>query len=150
MFSFLVIELLSRNLSDLRRNSPHLRFSQGTSFHLAVEALQALSDLHNAGYLHRDIKPSNFTLGLERSRTRILYLIDFGLSRKHLINNNPRPPRLTCGFRGTVRYASIHSHEGREVGRRDDLWALFYMLVRTLFSPLSPLRAHLWAMFRLK
>ncbi len=130
-FSFLVLELLSRNLSDLRRNSPHLRFSQGTSFHLAVQALEALRDLHQSGYLHRDVKPSNFTLGLKKPKSRILFLIDFGLSRKYTTADGTevRPPRLNCGFRGTVRYASINSHEGREVGRHDDLWSLFFMLV---------------------
>lgn len=39
-----------------------------------------------------------------------------------------RPPRISAGFRGTVRYASINAHRNREMGRHDDLWSLFYML----------------------
>ena len=39
-----------------------------------------------------------------------------------------RPPRVSAGFRGTVRYASINAHRNREMGRHDDLWSLFYML----------------------
>ncbi|NXH10723.1 TTBK2 kinase, partial [Bucco capensis] len=38
-------------------------------------------------------------------------------------------PRAVAGFRGTVRYASINAHRNREMGRHDDLWSLFYMLV---------------------
>ncbi len=126
----MALELLSRNLSDLRRKSLHLRFSQGTSFHMAIQALDALCHLHEAGYLHRDVKPSNFALGLRKPKSRILYLFDFGLSRRYTTDDGTlRPPRGNCGFRGTVRYASINSHEGRELGRHDDLWSLFFMLV---------------------
>lgn len=30
---------------------------------------------------------------------------------------------------GIGRYASVHSHQQEELGRRDDLWSLFYMLL---------------------
>lgn len=30
---------------------------------------------------------------------------------------------------GTVRYASVNAHRNKEMGRHDDLWSLFYMLV---------------------
>ncbi|KAG7276589.1 hypothetical protein CRUP_019639 [Coryphaenoides rupestris] len=40
-----------------------------------------------------------------------------------------RPPRTVAGFRGTVRYASVNAHKNKEMGRHDDLWSLFYMLV---------------------
>ncbi|KAM9314900.1 LOW QUALITY PROTEIN: tau-tubulin kinase 1 [Pholidichthys leucotaenia] len=41
----------------------------------------------------------------------------------------PRNPRTVAGFRGTVRYASVNAHKNKEMGRHDDLWSLFYMLV---------------------
>ncbi|XP_055014165.1 tau-tubulin kinase 1 [Boleophthalmus pectinirostris] len=40
-----------------------------------------------------------------------------------------RDPRTVAGFRGTVRYASVNAHKNKEMGRHDDLWSLFYMLV---------------------
>lgn len=38
-------------------------------------------------------------------------------------------PRAVAGFRGTVRYASVNAHKNKEMGRHDDLWSLYYMLV---------------------
>ncbi|XP_042340321.1 tau-tubulin kinase 1 [Plectropomus leopardus] len=42
---------------------------------------------------------------------------------------NAVTPRTVAGFRGTVRYASVNAHKNKEMGRHDDLWSLFYMLV---------------------
>ena len=33
------------------------------------------------------------------------------------------------GFRGTIRYASLNAHYGRDLSRVDDLWSLLYILV---------------------
>ena len=57
-------------------------------------------------------------------------MLDFGLARQYTTNNGAvRLPRTVAGFRGTVRYASINAHRNKEMGRHDDLWSLFYMLV---------------------
>ncbi|XP_029808629.1 tau-tubulin kinase 2 isoform X6 [Suricata suricatta] len=45
-------------------------------------------------------------------------------------------PRTVAGFRGTVRYASINAHRNKEMGRHDDLWSLFYMLVEFVVGQL--------------
>lgn len=39
------------------------------------------------------------------------------------------PPRANVGFHGTVRYASVTAHYGWELGRRDDVMSLLYVLV---------------------
>lgn len=57
-------------------------------------------------------------------------MLDFGLARQYTTTSGEvRCPRAAAGFRGTVRYASINAHRNREMGRHDDLWSLFYMLV---------------------
>ena len=48
-----------------------------------------------------------------------------------------RQPRAVAGFRGTVRYASVNAHDNREMGRHDDLWSLFYMLIEFLQGKIS-------------
>jgi tau tubulin kinase len=45
-------------------------------------------------------------------------------------------PRPVAGFRGTVRYASVNAHKNKEMGRHDDLWSLFYMLVEFMVGQL--------------
>lgn len=44
--------------------------------------------------------------------------------------------RENVGFRGTARYASIQAHFGKELGRVDDLWSLFYMVIEFLTGTL--------------
>lgn len=62
--------------------------------------------------------------------SRRVYMLDFGLARQYTTTTGEvRCPRAAAGFRGTVRYASINAHKNREMGRHDDLWSLFYMLV---------------------
>ncbi|PZC76070.1 hypothetical protein B5X24_HaOG205209 [Helicoverpa armigera] len=73
---------------------------------------------------------SNFSIGRHPSNCRKVYMLDFGLARQYTTSNGQvRPPRAAAGFRGTVRYASINAHKNKEMGRHDDLWSLFYMLV---------------------
>jgi len=88
------------------------------------------------GVLHRDVKPSNFVLGGrykaagDPSNANRLYIIDFGLSRKYLsVDGEIKPPRANAGFRGTARYASVNSHQCKELSPRDDLWSVFYVLI---------------------
>lgn len=69
-------------------------------------------------------------MGVHSNTDRKVYMLDFGLARQYTNQaGEVRPPRTAAGFRGTVRYASINAHKNREMGRHDDLWSLFYMLV---------------------
>ena len=103
--------------------------------------LTSIQAVHEQHYLHRDIKPSNFVIG--REDTSRVYLIDFGLARRYRSNDGTvRPARNPAGFRGTARYASIQSHKQQELGRRDDLWCLFYLLVEFRLETGLPWRKH--------
>uniref|UniRef100_A0A452ISV1 Protein kinase domain-containing protein n=1 Tax=Gopherus agassizii TaxID=38772 RepID=A0A452ISV1_9SAUR len=122
-----------RNLADLRRSQSRGTFSMSTTLRLGRQIL----DIHSVGFLHRDIKPSNFAMGRFPSTCRKCYMLDFGLARQFTNScGDVRPPRAVAGFRGTVRYASINAHRNREMGRHDDLWSLFYMLVEFVVGQL--------------
>ena len=36
---------------------------------------------------------------------------------------------LSLSLSLSIRYASIHSHQSRDLGRRDDLWSLLYLMI---------------------
>jgi serine/threonine protein kinase len=128
-YNYMVMELLGENLSELRRRQPLGKFSMITTAKLGIEMVKAIQSIHELGYLHRDIKPSNFVLGLNNKKNNV-FLIDFGLSRRWTTaNGDHRPPREMSGFRGTARYASIHSHLCQDLSRRDDLWSVLYVLI---------------------
>lgn len=46
------------------------------------------------------------------------------------------PKRERAEFRGTSLYASLTSHRLQDMGRKDDLWSLFYIIVDFLRSEL--------------
>ena len=150
--NYLCMQLLGPNLMHLRKRTPAGRFSCGTVLHVGLQALDILAGMHELGFLHRDMKPSNLVTGLRTSNKahRKVYIIDFGLSRYYAQRQPktattpstregekqikkeivPQPARTNVqGFRGTPRYASPHVHATLDLGRRDDLWSLFYMLI---------------------
>ncbi|KAJ3606311.1 hypothetical protein NHX12_025832, partial [Muraenolepis orangiensis] len=136
-FNYVVMELQGRNLADLRRTMSQGIFSVSTTLRLGRQILEAIESIHLVGFLHRDIKPSNFAMGRLASTCRCCYMLDFGLARQFTNScQEVRPPRPVAGFRGTVRYASVNAHKNKEMGRHDDLWSLFYMLVEFMVGQL--------------
>uniref|UniRef100_A0A8C2PRN5 non-specific serine/threonine protein kinase n=1 Tax=Cyprinus carpio TaxID=7962 RepID=A0A8C2PRN5_CYPCA len=136
-FNYVVMELQGRNLADLRRSMNRGTFTVSATLRLGLQILEAIESIHSVGFLHRDIKPSNFAMGRFPSTCRTCYMLDFGLARQFTNScQEVRPPRPVAGFRGTVRYASVNAHKNKEMGRHDDLWSLFYMLVEFLVGQL--------------
>jgi len=129
-FNYVVMQLQAKNLAELRRAQPRGAFSLSTTLRLGFQILKGIESIHEVGFLHRDVKPSNFAVGRTPQTMRRIYMLDFGLARQYTnANGEVRPARAAAGFRGTVRYASINAHKNKEMGRHDDLWSLFYMLV---------------------
>lgn len=96
---------------------------------VAVQAIEALRNVHDRDYVHRDVKPDNFLVGPSGIGSRELYLIDFGLAKKYRVKGQHIVYRDKKHLTGTARYASIHTHLGREQSRRDDMESLGYTLV---------------------
>lgn len=135
-YNILIIDLLGPSLEDLL-NYCNRKLSLKTVLMIAEQILARIETVHNKNILHRDIKPDNFLIGLgDKSKT--VYLIDFGLSKKYRDSKNlAHIPMLTGkSLIGTARYASINTHIGLEQGRRDDIESAFYMLAYFLMGNL--------------
>lgn len=129
-FNYVVMSIQGKNLAELRRSMPRGQFTLSTSMRLCFQILTSIRAIHEVGFLHRDIKPSNFAMGRSPETCRTVYMLDYGLARQYTNSSGGvRTPRTAAGFRGTVRYASINAHKSREMGRHDDLWSWFYMVV---------------------
>jgi serine/threonine protein kinase len=64
-------------------------------------------------------------------QANVVHLIDFGLSKEYRNPNTHRhtPYNKAHGLIGSPTFVSIHSHLGMELGRRDDLESLAYILI---------------------
>jgi len=128
-YRWLVMELLGPSLVDNRFFPRGSRYSLASTILIGYMMLKGIESFHRRGILHRDIKPGNFLF--RPSKKYPLVLIDYGLSRPFLDeHNNPIPPRDKPGFVGTSPYASLNAHNGVELGRRDDLFSWFFVLIK--------------------
>src|ERR1700692_193061 len=95
-----------------------------------VSQLSRLEYIHSHHYIHGDIKPQNVVVGLgDLSDT--VFLIDFGIAKEfwNTSSNVHIPFRQGQCLTGTPAFASVNNHLGVELGRRDDLESLTYMLI---------------------
>jgi len=127
-YRVMVMEFLGNSLESLL-NTCGRKFSLKTTTMIGIQLLTLLQQLHTCNFIHRDLKPENFLIGINQQRF-FIYMIDFGLC-KRFKDNERRHMKLNTGKKlvGTARYASVNSHKGIELSRRDDLESLLYLLI---------------------
>ena len=121
----MVLNLLGESLESIKNN---LTFSLTNVLQIGIQVIILLKTIHDKGLVHRDIKPDNFLLGLNSQRKRI-YIIDFGLCKSYMTNDEHNPVKKTNNLIGSLTYASINTHNCIELSRRDDMESLGYMLI---------------------
>jgi serine/threonine protein kinase len=125
LYYYMVIDLFGNSLQELLDKSRKL--SLKVVLQIGINILNILMKIHDNGFIHRDIKPENFLLTLSKP-TKVV-LIDFGISKPYLINNQHINFKCKDKFIGTLNFASINTHNFYEQSRRDDLESVAYMLI---------------------
>jgi serine/threonine protein kinase len=125
-------ELLGQSLDQMLKICS-MKLSLKTVLMVADQCISRLEYLHSRLYIHRDIKPENFLLGLGK-KNHVVYIIDFGLSKKYLDIGTNKHIKYKEGksLTGTARYVSVFTHLGIEQSRRDDLESLGYLFLYLL------------------
>ncbi len=128
------MDLLGINLAKARRCLEQ-RYDLKIAIQILIEMVISVKEVHKRGFIHRDVKASNFVLDREN---RKVYIVDFGLAKKHLDSENtPLPKRKNADFRGTVSFASLNAHNNIDLARRDDMWSLYFTMLDFLNEKLE-------------
>ena len=119
-FNYLIIDLFDISLYNHKINPRE-------TIKYMISAINIIEHVHSRGIIHRDIKPDNFLL---KGREKILYLIDFGLSKSYLDQDkNHIVERKDRKLIGTAKFASVNIHNGIEPSRRDDIESICYTFI---------------------
>ncbi|CAD7962759.1 unnamed protein product [Amoebophrya sp. A25] len=142
--AFMVLELLGRDLSRVRKMVKRHKLSICSVGFLGKQLIHILRKVHAEGVIHRDIKPQNCMLGNDQNTKLDLHLVDFGLAREDFYEEAVGPtPASNVSFRGTAAYASLRSLENIEQAKRDDLEGVFWVFADLLWGGLPWRRLNL-------
>ena len=74
---------------------------------IAIQSIDRIEYIHSKNIVHKDIKPANFLLG--RKNPNLIYLIDFGMSRKYRSSKTGKHIKLQKlnQINGTARYTIL-------------------------------------------
>ena len=128
-YNILIMELLGHSLENLFQ-SQNRKLSLKTTCMLGIQMIDRIEYIHSRKFIHRDIKPDNFVMGRGKN-SHILYILDFGLSKKYWSSSHQSHIPFITGKKltGTARYASVNALSGYEQSRRDDLESIAYILI---------------------
>ena len=136
--SALVMDLLGPNFEDILKDTKTKTFTLKTCLMTLKQLIERLQIIHKEGIIHRDLKPENLLVN-KNVRNGIIYLIDYGLSKKYKDTKTDMhiPFRNDRQITGTIRYISINTHKGFEQSRRDDIESACYIITYFLNGKLA-------------
>ena len=127
-YTVLVEPLLGQNLFNVFINN-NMCFPLEDICLMSIQFIERIHFVHSNFIIHRDIKPDNFLIG--RDDPNIIYLVDFGLSKKYRSSKTKKHVQfsITGKLTGTIRFSSPNAIRGGEQSRKDDLVSIGYMII---------------------
>jgi serine/threonine-protein kinase len=126
---YMVLEYLDG--TDLA-HFPRQQLTIGQIVDLILQACEGLAEAHALGIVHRDIKPGNFFITHRTDGSRLLKVLDFGISKAHQTTLEGNLT-ATATVMGTPTYMSPEQMKStRDVDNRSDIWSLGIVLYELL------------------
>ena len=123
---FIVMEYLEGgDLRDLIRRGEPIPIAEVCE--IALQACEALAEVHAAGIVHRDLKPSNLFVTRRADGSPCIKLLDFGISKFNFRGDSGVDPALTATatVMGSPSYMSPEQlKSSKEVDAASDVWSL--------------------------
>jgi serine/threonine-protein kinase len=92
--------------------------------HWMMQAIEALAEAHAVGIVHRDLKPGNLFLAQRPDGTRLIKVLDFGISKQTAAAGEAALTR-TSSLIGSPLYMSPEQmRSARTVDSRADIWSI--------------------------
>ena len=124
-YKYIALQLLGTSLED-RFIQSQRKFSYLDCCNYSMRLLDLISKMHTYDIIHRDIAPKHILFG-PVSNNNELYLIDFGISIKYILNNHIAYSE-NCEFLSNLNFCSLNTHFRIQQSRRDDLESFCYVL----------------------
>ncbi len=123
---YMVMELLDgNNLEEELLQRGALPVSEAVGY--ILEAVEAIAEAHAAGIVHRDLKPANLFIARRADRSRLLKVLDFGISKSMIDSHGPGDMSLTRTgvIIGSPLYMSPEQMRStKDADTLSDIWAL--------------------------
>jgi serine/threonine protein kinase len=123
---YMVMELLDgNNMEEELQRRGTMPVAEAVGYML--EAVEALAEAHASGIVHRDLKPANLFIARRADRSRLLKVLDFGISKSMIESHGPGDMSLTKTgvIIGSPLYMSPEQMRStKDADTLSDIWAL--------------------------
>ena len=127
---YMVLDFFELTLADFKERTFNSQYYEDKLIIIIKKVINILRDIHNCGIVHRDLKPPNICL----NKNLEPYIIDFGMSKKIIINNKHIEERAINNIIGSPNYVSLNVINLIEPTMRDDVESIIYI---TMFMILN-------------
>ncbi|MCB9588690.1 MAG: serine/threonine protein kinase [Polyangiaceae bacterium] len=128
---YMVMEFLEgHDLSEELSRRGTLDVEEAVEF--VLQACEAIAEAHSVGIVHRDLKPANLFITQRADGSRIIKVLDFGIS-KTLGGGMDMSLTRTAAIIGSPLYMSPEQMDSaKDVDQRTDIWSLGVILYELL------------------
>lgn len=121
----IILKYYDLDLFSYRRKNFGNIYYRENIYRIIKIIINTINNIHKNFILHRDIKPKNICI----NNTNNPIIIDFGLSKRYIINNVHINNNKTKSIIGSYPFISKNVLDLNEPSRRDDVISVIYTLI---------------------